>query len=105
MATSPVNGWNSTLLIAAESTFGTTAVPADVSSYAATAVEHISADLGQVEQGAVRPKADHNQGRGNTNAFVEGQWLPSLGRQPLREITQRCGRNPAEERRCTRWRA
>lgn len=76
MATSPVNGWNSTLLIAAESTFGTAAVPADVSSYAATAVEHISADLGQVEQGAVRPKADRNQGRGNTNAFVEGRVAP-----------------------------
>lgn len=76
MALSPVNSWDTRLLIAAESTFGTAAVPADVAAYAATAVEHIDADLGEVEQGATRGKADRNLGRGMQSAFVEGRVPP-----------------------------
>ena len=76
MALSPVNSWDTRLLIDAEASFGTAAVPADVSAYAATAVEHIDADLGDVEQGATRGKADRNLGRGMQSAFVEGRVPP-----------------------------
>lgn len=72
----PVNAWDSRLLIATETTFGATPAPADVATYAARAVEFISANLGGSESGEVRAKKDRSLGRGMQSGFIEGRKAP-----------------------------
>lgn len=76
MPTTPVNAWDERLLAATETTFGVTPTPASTGAYAALALEVISAAMGPVEVGQVRPKRDRNLGRGMQSGFVEGRVEP-----------------------------
>jgi hypothetical protein len=72
MAAEPVNGWDSRVIAASETAFGTTPSPS-----ASDAIEAISCSTGASgEVGRTRPKQDRNVGRGHTNAFVEGRVDP-----------------------------
>ncbi len=71
MSANPVNAWDRTLLVAAESTFGTAVDPA-----AAQALQVIDASLGPVETPNVRPMRDRSIGRGMQAAFVSGDTDP-----------------------------
>lgn len=76
MSTNPVNAWDQRALIAPETTFGTTPVPANIAAYAALALENIDVTTGPAEVGAVRAKKDRNPGRGMQSGFVEGRVAP-----------------------------
>lgn len=71
MAFEPVNGWNPQVLIASESTFGTSLDPA-----ASQAVEVIDLDMGPPELGQTRDRQDRAPGRGMRQEFVEGRVEP-----------------------------
>lgn len=71
MAGEVVNAWNEQVLVASESTLGTTPNPA-----AAQAIETISCSMGPPQLGNTRDKQDRNPGRGMRTAFVEGRVDP-----------------------------
>ncbi len=71
MSAEPVKGWDSRVLVVAESSWGTPAAPAQASE-----IEAISCNLGASEVGLTRPKKDRNAGRGMQSAFVEGRVQP-----------------------------
>ena len=72
----PVNVADSRLLIVSEATFGVTPTPSDVATYAARALEFVTANVGPVEQGNVRDKQDRSLGRGMRSGYVEGRKEP-----------------------------
>ncbi len=71
MSAEPVKGWDSRVLLAAESAWGTSTAPA-----ASQEIETISCVTGPSELGNSRPKKDRNSGRGMQAAFVEGRVQP-----------------------------
>lgn len=71
MAITPIRAWDSRVLAALETTFGSPPDPA-----AAQALEVVSIDMGPVETGVIRPKRDRALGRGLQNDFVEGRVEP-----------------------------
>lgn len=71
MAFEPVNGWNPQVLIASESSFGTSLDPA-----ASQAIEVVDLDMGPPELGQTRDRQDRAPGRGMRQEFVEGRVEP-----------------------------
>lgn len=71
MAGESVNGWDSRVLAASESSFGTTPNPA-----AAQVLETISCKMGPAQVGQTRAKRDRNLGRGMQAGWVEGRVMP-----------------------------
>ena len=66
-----VNSWNDNILVASESTFGTSPNPVG-----SQAMEFVSCEMGPIELGQIRPQRDRNSGRGPTTAYVEGRVAP-----------------------------
>lgn len=71
MASEPVPGWDTRVLVVAESSFGLVPDPA-----AAQGLETVSCDMGPAELGAIRPKKDKAWGRAMQSHFIEGRVEP-----------------------------
>lgn len=71
MAAEPISAWDARVLVGGEGTFGTVPNPA-----ASQGLEFVGIDTGNLELGAIRAKKDRNQGRGMTNAYIQGRVAP-----------------------------